>query len=287
MTSTDGFNLYGMISCAFVFAAVFLGMGPSLVLVNLGLETLFCRLFFMGDVKKRNLLMEKAPFAKELWLVSTILLGVGLYYCNLGFLIAVMIPVMFFLPDFLLNEYIKIWKTKFRSQLPLLCSGLANTTRAGISLEAGFKEIALELPNPLRMEINMILGKYNAGIEFRKCIGDSKESIGIPAYSLLIAAIQTCKDRGGPINSLLEKLGQSVREIERLERNMENATTVGTKTIRFLSAFPFLFLILMTLIYEGGLMMFTTVIGQMMVLTSIFIVLVANYWTAMITSLDK
>lgn len=286
MALTDGLNAYSMVSCACVFASVCVGLVPSLTIVTLGLEVLFNRVLFMGDETKRILLIEKAPFAKELWLVSTILLLAGLYYCNLGFLIAVILPAMFFLPTFILNEHIKLRKAKFRSQLPLLCSGLANTTRAGLSLEAGFMEVAPELPNPLGGEINMIMGKYNAGMDFRKCIWDSKEKVGIPAYSLLIAAIQTCKDRGGPINSLLEKLGESVREIERLERNMENATTVGMKTIRFLSIFPFLFLMLMAMIYEGGVMMFTTLVGKALILVSIGIVLAANYWASVITGMD-
>jgi Flp pilus assembly protein TadB len=286
MALTDGINSYATVSCALVFASVLAGFWPSLMILNSGLETLFFRIFFMGDETKRILLKEKAPFAKELWLASTILISAGLYYCHLGFLIAVVVPGMFFLPTFIFNEYIKLWKVKFRSQLPLLCSGLANTTRAGISLEAGFMEIAPELPNPLGAEVNLIVGKYNAGMDFRKCVGDSKEKVGIPAYSMLTAAILTCKDRGGPINSLLEKLGQSVRDIERLERKMENATTVGMKTIRFLSVFPFLFLLLMALIYEGGVMMFTTMIGQFLLLACTCIVFAANYWASVIASMD-
>ena len=106
--------------------------------------------------------------------------------------------------------------------------------------------------------------------------------------AVLVAALVTRVALGDwRITDALERIGRSLQENQRLERKLEADTESGRKVVVMLAAFPAVFLGLFYFLNpEGTALLFTTILGQVVLVFVIVIVYAAVRWANRILRLD-
>ncbi len=190
-------------------------------------------------------------------------------------------------PRLWLGHLVESRRKQLRHQLPPALAGLANAVRAGLPLPEGITTVAAELPEPLRGEFRAIVAEHGGGRPLAAAIEDVKQRLGLEPFTLFAATIQTTLERGGRVSDMLEILADSLRELDRLERTMDSATASPRKTIFFLTLFPLLFLLGFLVLFPAGtLLMFTTMLGQVLLVAAAALTGASVLWSQSILALE-
>ena len=164
---------------------------------------------------------------------------------------------------------------------------LANASRAGLSLAQGLKTVGEEIPQPLAAELQKIVNEYEHGRPLQRAIHNAKERLNLDSFTLFASAIEVSLERGGRITESLERISRSLQENQRIERQLEAETASGRRVVIILAIFPFLFLAGFLVLHpEGTLLLFSTLIGQFVVLVVIALTFVSIWWSNRILSIE-
>ncbi len=164
---------------------------------------------------------------------------------------------------------------------------LANASRAGLSLAAGLQTVSRETPEPLASELRKIVNEYEHGRPLASAITDAKNRLQLDSFTLFASAIQVSLERGGRITDSLERIGQSLQENQRVERQLEAETASGRRVVWILAAFPFLFLAAFLVLHPSGtLLVFNSLVGQLALLTVIGMIVASVWWSHRILAIE-
>ena len=174
-----------------------------------------------------------------------------------------------------------------RDQLVGTVTALANATRAGLSLAQGIDNVAAETPEPLATELHRISRDYRGGRPLAASLVDARARLKLDSFTLFASALLVSLERGGRITEALERISKSLQENQRLERKLEADTQSGKKVVVILAIFPFAFLVMFYFLNpEGTTLLFTTVLGQIVLLVVIMLVYFAVRWAQRILDVD-
>lgn len=191
------------------------------------------------------------------------------------------------LPRIVLDSMIERRKIKLRDQLVAATVGLANTTRAGLTLAQGFESISPDIPEPLGIEFRRILLNFESGQPLAAAIRDVKNRMDLEAFSIFASSILVALEQGGQISVALDKISMGLAEIQRLEQKIEASAAGGKRLALMLAMFPPGFLLgfyALDPISVG--LMFEMIVGQLVLLVVGFIVYVAIRWSLYILKVD-
>lgn len=174
-----------------------------------------------------------------------------------------------------------------RDQMVGLVTGLANAARAGLSLAQGIENVAGETPEPLAAELRRIVRDYRGGRPLAHALNDARDRLQLDSFTLFTSALLVSIERGGKITEALERIGHSLQENQRLERKLQAETESGRKVVVILAVFPAVFLGLFYFLNpDGTALLFTTILGQLVLLVVIALVYFAVRWANKILSLE-
>lgn len=190
-------------------------------------------------------------------------------------------------PRVVVENLVKNRRTQLRDQMVGATVTLTNTTRAGLALAQGLETVAAETPEPLRAEFRQIVNEYQRGRPLPEALSDAKTRLGLEGFTLFASALLVCLERGGRVTDALVEISKSLQENQRLERKLEAETASGRMVVLILALFPFGFLALFSFINpEGTGLMFSTIIGQVVLVVVFLLVFLAAAIARKILSID-
>ena len=206
-------------------------------------------------------------------------IGIGII-CRAPVLAVPAVVLIAAAPRILISMAVDRRRKELRRQLVPAMSGLANTSRAGMPISQGLASVAEELPQPLRVEFDTMVAECRGGRPLARVLEDAKNRLGLEPFTLFATALQTQGERGGSATDLLETLSENLRDVERLDRTMDAATAGNRSSIFILAVFPFVFLLAMfILLPRETSLMFTTLLGQAMLLAAIALTCASVSWS--------
>lgn len=174
-----------------------------------------------------------------------------------------------------------------RDQMVGATVSFANACRAGLTLAQAIENTATESPQPLKRELQRISDDFNRGRPLDEAIDEAKQRLDLDSFTLFASSVLVCLERGGRVTDALDRISRSLQENQRLERKLEAETQSGRKVVKILAIFPLAFLGLFLLIYpEGSQLLFTTVIGQLVLAGIVIIVAAGIQWSRKIMSIE-
>ena len=224
---------------------------------------------YLADLGERmdRLGMDARPLRGLLrlrWLSSIaafLVLGVWLHMVPVGLLAAVL--AYYLMGQWLEGRLVKR-RGQLRDQLVGATRGLASQVRAGLPLTEGLAAISGDTPEPLGGLLRRAVNQSEQGRALKAILLDMKERLQIESFSLLVVALLIAEDRGGLLGDVLERIGHSLQEQQRVERKRESDTAAGRLLVNILSAFPAVFLGMFYLLDpEGTSLVFSTLAGQL------------------------
>ncbi|MHC4993420.1 MAG: type II secretion system F family protein, partial [Planctomycetota bacterium] len=84
-----------------------------------------------------------------------------------------------------------------------------------------------------------LLREYELGVDLKAAMRNASDRIESSYYRLLFTAVQAHRERGGDLAISLDKIGDSIREIQRLEGRLDALTAQGRSEARFMGVMPF------------------------------------------------
>jgi len=243
-----------------------------------------------GSVLRRNLLLDIKPRT------ATVLTGVGIVilafftYSLTGSLIGLFLggAVGVLLPPAVIKSLRRRRLEKLESQLVSGIQTLASGVRAGLNLVQSMELVARDAPVPLRQEFRHMLREYEYGVPLDEAMDNAAQRIGSGDFRLLFAALQTHRERGGDLGDTLDRISESIREIQRLEGRVKTLTAQGRATARWLGAMPIVVLIILYFLVDasGVMTLFVDDLGKVILLAIIVLNILGFLWIKKIVTID-
>ena len=192
-----------------------------------------------------------------------------------------------FLPDLLLRVLRRRRLRRLEDQLVGGIQTLSSGVRAGLNLVQSMELVARDGPAPMCQEFAHLLREYEYGTALEEAMSKTAGRIGSSDYRLLFSALQTHRERGGDLGQTLDRIAESIREIQRLEGRVKTLTAQGRANARFLAVMVLTVLAVMYLIEpESVRLLFQDDIGKLILVFIVALIVVGFLWIKKIVSID-
>ncbi len=233
------------------------------------------------DVKPRTMTVLNIAVISLLGLIGYALTGhiIGVILCG-G--VGILLPAIWM--KVLAKRRLKKLENQLVGGIQTLCSGV----RAGLNMVQAMELVATDGPIPLKQEFAHMIREYEFGVPLEEAMDNSAARIGSGDFRLLFAALQTHRERGGDLGETLDRIAESIREIQRLENQVQTLTAEGRATARWLGAMPIVVLLILYFIVspEGVKSLFTDDFGNFLLLIMIILNVSGFLWIRKIMSID-
>ncbi|HOD81700.1 MAG: Bacterial type II secretion system protein F domain protein [Planctomycetes bacterium ADurb.Bin126] len=265
------------------FAAALLGLRPlkQFILEREALYDKVLRGSLLLDVRPRSVTVLNAFLVAVLgaigYLATESLLGMAM----LGFL-------GIFAPKAIMKILRQRRLAKLEDQLVAGIQTLASGVRAGLNLVQSMELVARDGPIPLRQEFGHLLREYEFGLPLEEAMHHAASRIGSGDFRLLFAALHTHRERGGDLGETLDRIAESIREIQRLENRVKTLTAQGRATARWLGAMPAIVLLIIYFLVnaEDVKNLFIDDLGKLILLGIVVLNVLGFMWIRKIMAID-
>jgi len=222
------------------------------------------------------------------WLVTigVAFLGFAVILENLVFAVLVS-AFLLAAPWYLVRRMAERYRRKIEDQLADAMVTLANAVRAGLSLAQSLEILAAQCPRPINAEFQQMASEYHMGRPLERVLEEAKERLRSENFALFAAAIIASHQSGGRLNETVERIANSVREMQRLERKIESETAQARKSAVYMAIAPAVILVVYWFVDPVNTrLLFTEVFGQVLLGVALVLNVVAFFWARAILNPD-
>jgi len=164
---------------------------------------------------------------------------------------------------------------------------LASGTRAGLNLVQAMELLEQNHTGPIKQEFGAILREYSMGLDLTQAMRNASERIGSPLYRLTFTAIEMHRLRGGDTGESLDRIADSIREIQRLEGKLDALTSQGRMQAVMMAVMPLVFLFIMYMIMPDQVgLLFSDSVGRLILMAVIVAIVIGFLWIRKIMTID-
>lgn len=241
------------------------------------------------SVLNHDLLLDIEPrLAVALWagiiVASSVIVGYivgGIIWFIIGAILGMMIP----------NVTIHYLAEKRRARLDEQLVGgvttLASGVRAGLNLIQAMELLVQNSVGPIRQEFAQLLREYQMGLDLNRAMRNTANRIGSSNYRLLFTALEMHRIRGGDSGESLDRIADSVREIQRLEGKLDALTAQGRMQARFMIV---VLIAIVGMLYaiepDNFVLLFTEQSGRIVLVLIVALLVTAFAWIRRIMEVD-
>lgn len=177
-------------------------------------------------------------------------------------LTAVAIGLGLLLPWMYLGMRANRRRARFYEALPDAMQLLAGSLSAGYSLPQALDTVARESSGPLSQEINRALMESRLGLPIEETLEAAAQRMESQDFHWVVMAIRINRRVGGNLAEVLTNVGKTLRERERLRRQVRTLSAEGRMSGWILGALPILLLVYMFVVRPEYITpLFTQAIG--------------------------
>jgi tight adherence protein B len=190
-------------------------------------------------------------------------------------------------PWYLLRRMAQIRRQKIEDQLADAMVLLANAVRAGLSLAQAMDVLAAQCPSPINHEFRQIVGEYNMGKPLEQTLREARARLRSENFALFAAAMMASHQSGGKLNEVVERIAQSVLELQRLERKVQSETAQARKSAVYMAIAPAFILVAYYFVdSESTMRLFTEPLGHVLLAAALVLNVAAYLWARVILNPD-
>lgn len=191
------------------------------------------------------------------------------------------------LPILVLSLLINRRRARFHEQLPDTLTMIAGSIRAGYGFLQAITVAVEETLPPMSDEFRRVLAEARLGFPLEEALEKMAERVGEQNFSWTVMAINIQREVGGNLAEVLEILADTIRDRDRVKRQIKTLTAEGRLSALILIILPLAMALLLFLLNPTYLsLLFTTGIGLLMVLVAGGLVLIGGLWLRKIVSIE-
>jgi len=189
----------------------------------------------------------------------------------------------------------KIWISVLRSrrisqinkQMPEAVGMLANGLRAGFAFQHGIDMVANQMQPPIADEFARVIADLNVGATVEEALTGMLERADSEDVNLVVTAVLIQRTSGGNLAEILETVGESMRERERLVGEVRTMTSQQRFSGTVLTFWPLLLLAVFAAAnWSQTSLLFTTNIGLVLVSVGAVMQIMGYYTIRRILDVD-
>lgn len=149
-------------------------------------------------------------------------------------------------PEVVIRRRIATRSARVAAQLPEVLIALGAPVRAGASLPQAFAAAAEEAEPPLRDVLLRTCRDFDAGVSFDEALDRFAARCAVHEAVLAARAMRIGRQAGGELARVLDEVAETLRDRERLARELHAATAQARVSAIVVAALPVVFLLLMS-----------------------------------------
>jgi tight adherence protein B len=178
-------------------------------------------------------------------------------------------------------------EAKFLAQLPDTLQLLAGSLAVGYSLPQAMDSVVREAHPPIRGEFNRALVETRLGMLAEDALDGIAERTGSQDFSWVVMAIRIQREVGGNLAELLNSVAGTLRERERLRRQVAALSAEGRLSGIILAALPVVFALYLMLARPEYIdPLFSTPLGILLLIFGIVALIVGGFWMSKVIRVD-
>lgn len=190
-------------------------------------------------------------------------------------------------PWYLVRRLSETRRRKIEDQLADSMVMFSSAIRAGLSIPQALELLAVESPKPISQEFTQISGAYKLGKPLERTLTEAKDDLKSENFVLFAAALLASRESGGRLNETVERISQSVVELQRLERKVRAETAQARKSAVYMAIVPAILLVVYYFVDpQNTELLFVTLPGQIILSTAGMLNLIAYLWALKILNAD-
>lgn len=139
-----------------------------------------------------------------------------------------------------LQRRIRGRRAKFVEQLPDVLQTMVASLRAGYGLPQALDVAATQAPEPTRSELQRVQFESRIGRDPGEALQSVADRMASDDFNWVVSAMQINREVGGELAMVLDNVGETVRERQKLRRQIDVLTAEGRLSAYVLTALPFL-----------------------------------------------
>ena len=149
-------------------------------------------------------------------------------------------------------------REKFNLQLPEALATMSNALRAGFSISQAFDSVVEQGERPMCEEFAILQQQLKIGMPFEDALESMSQRVGSDDLTLVTTAILISRKTGGNVTEIFDKISETIRGRQKIERKVKTLTAQGRMQGMIVSAMPVFLGLVMTVIKPGLMIPFLT-----------------------------
>ena len=149
-------------------------------------------------------------------------------------------------------------REKFNLQLPEALATMSNALRAGFSISQAFDSVVEQGEKPMCEEFAILQQQLKIGMSFEEALESMSQRVGSDDLTLVTTAILISRKTGGNVTEIFDKISETIRGRQKIERKVKTLTAQGRMQGIIVSAMPVFLGLVMTLIKPGLMIPYLT-----------------------------
>jgi tight adherence protein B len=176
---------------------------------------------------------------------------------------------------------------KFEEMFPEALDLLSRAIRAGHAFQTAMGMVADELPKPVGIEFKKSFEQQNYGLPLKEALNQLSERVPLMDVRFFVTAVQIQRETGGNLAEILDNLAHVVRERFKILRQVRTHTAHGRFTGYVLLALPAALAVALSFISPEHIRtLFTTRMGQTMVMGAIVMQTIGFFWIKKVIKIE-
>jgi tight adherence protein B len=178
-------------------------------------------------LSRAGLMLKPEEFVMFQWIAVALSGGVMYLLTERIFFLALGCLMGFVAPRMIVRRKQQQRLSRFNDGLPDLITTVIGSLRAGFSFIQSLKTVTDEADSPIKEEIELVLKEMQYGRTIEDALQQLKDRIPSEDLELMIQAILIQKQVGGNLATVLETIVQTIRDRNKIHRQIHTLTAQG------------------------------------------------------------
>ncbi|MDX6326292.1 MAG: tight adherence protein [Nocardioidaceae bacterium] len=232
-------------------------------------------------LKPAEWLIVHAGVAVGLTVFAVLMGGGNVLYLLVGLVLGAALPWL----------YLSLKKRRrlraFKAQLADTLQLMAGSLSAGLSLAQSVDTVVREGTDPMAAEFRRALVETRLGVEIEDALNGVAERMGSVDFEWVVMAIRIQREVGGNLSELLNKVAETIREREYLERQVKTLSAEGRLSVWILGGLPPGFLAYLGVANPSYVTpLFTSPLGWVMLTVMVILLTAGVFWMKRVVKVE-
>ncbi|MBM3700042.1 MAG: VWA domain-containing protein [Actinobacteria bacterium] len=221
-------------------------------------------------------------------LSSVVVLTLAVFLITKNFLVTCCAVILVIFMPFLFINFKTAQKVKkFNEQLPDTLQLIEGALKAGYSLNQSLAMVIKETKPPISEEFMVVLNEIRMGLDERAALENMAKRINSELFDWVVLAINIQREVGGNLAEIMDIIANTIREKERILRQIKSLTAEGKLSAYVLIGLPVVLGIALSILNRQYIdVLFTTKIGFLMLFLAALLMLAGIVWIMRIIKIE-